>query len=103
MVQEFPAMQDFPQDFSLHLCLVWDPMKWLNIMPTTWSEFWKLQVTIMMNMICDHGIPEWFVDWFCGGVQYQVDHHLCLTRPKNINCQVPQACRILLQGVGCAA
>merc|ERR1712194_909923 len=35
------------------------------------------------NIIGGHGIPQFFVDWFCGGLQYQVDHHLFPMMPRN--------------------
>jgi len=46
-------------------------------------DFWKLQVTTTRNIIGGHGIPQAFVDWFCGGLQYQVDHHLFPTMPRH--------------------
>jgi len=41
-------------------------------------DFWKLQVTTTRN-VCSN----WFVDWFCGGLQYQVDHHLFPMIPRH--------------------
>eukprot|EP00607_Mallomonas_marina_P011009 CAMPEP_0182419404 /NCGR_PEP_ID=MMETSP1167-20130531/3874_1 /TAXON_ID=2988 /ORGANISM="Mallomonas Sp, Strain CCMP3275" /LENGTH=468 /DNA_ID=CAMNT_0024594325 /DNA_START=53 /DNA_END=1459 /DNA_ORIENTATION=- len=41
-------------------------------------DFWKLQVTTTRNVT---STP--FVDWFCGGLQYQVDHHLFPMVPRN--------------------
>merc|ERR1712160_72457 len=49
----------------------------------TRPDFWKLQVTTTRNIIGGHGIPQFFVDWFCGGLQYQVDHHLFPMMPRN--------------------
>lgn len=46
-------------------------------------DFWKLQVTTTRNIIGGHGFPQIFVDWFCGGLQYQVDHHLFPTLPRH--------------------
>merc|ERR1712071_422896 len=46
-------------------------------------DFWKLRVTTTRNIIGGHGIPQAFVDWFCGGLQYQVDHHLFPTMPRH--------------------
>jgi predicted heme/steroid binding protein len=46
-------------------------------------DFWKLQVTTTRNIIGGHGIPQFFVDWFCGGLQYQVDHHLFPGIPRH--------------------
>lgn len=46
-------------------------------------DFWKLQVTTTRNVIGGHGFPQWFVDWFCGGLQYQVDHHLFPSLPRH--------------------
>jgi len=50
---------------------------------TTRPDFWKLQVTTTRNITAGHGIPKFFVDWFCGGLQYQVDHHLFPMMPRN--------------------
>ncbi|CAM9606295.1 unnamed protein product [Phaeothamnion confervicola] len=41
-------------------------------------DFWKLQVTTTRNVT---STP--FVDWFCGGLQYQVDHHLFPQVPRH--------------------
>ena len=41
-------------------------------------DFWKLQVTTTRNVT-----SNWFVDWFCGGLQYQVDHHLFPQLPRH--------------------
>eukprot|EP01006_Ploeotia_vitrea_P059814 TRINITY_DN74825_c0_g1_i1.p1 TRINITY_DN74825_c0_g1~~TRINITY_DN74825_c0_g1_i1.p1 ORF type:complete len:463 (-),score=-31.18 TRINITY_DN74825_c0_g1_i1:16-1404(-) len=41
-------------------------------------DFWKLQVSTTRNVI---STP--FTDWFCGGLQYQVDHHLFPTLPRH--------------------
>lgn len=49
----------------------------------TRPDFWKLQVTTTRNVIGGHGIPQWFVNWYCGGLQYQVDHHLFPTLPRH--------------------
>lgn len=46
-------------------------------------DFWKLQVTTTRNITGGHGFPQWFVDWFCGGLQYQVDHHLFPMLPRH--------------------
>jgi fatty acid desaturase/predicted heme/steroid binding protein len=46
-------------------------------------DFWKLQVTTTRNITGGHGIPQAFVDWFCGGLQYQVDHHLFPGLPRH--------------------
>jgi fatty acid desaturase len=41
-------------------------------------DFWKLQVTTTRNITSNV-----FVDWFCGGLQYQVDHHLFPMLPRH--------------------
>lgn len=41
-------------------------------------DFWKLQVTTTRNVK-----SNWFSDWFCGGLQYQVDHHLFPSLPRH--------------------
>jgi len=46
-------------------------------------DFWKLQVTTTRNIIGGHGFPQFFVDWLCGGLQYQVDHHLFPMMPRH--------------------
>jgi len=46
-------------------------------------DFWNLQVTTTRNIIGGHGMPQAFVDWFCGGLQYQVEHHLFPTMPRH--------------------
>lgn len=46
-------------------------------------DFWKLQVTTTRNITGGHGLPQSFVDWFCGGLQYQVDHHLFPGIPRH--------------------
>ena len=46
-------------------------------------DFWKLQVTTTRNITGGHGLPQAFVDWFCGGLQYQVDHHLFPGIPRH--------------------
>mmetsp|Transcript_21217 Transcript_21217/g.26770 ORF Transcript_21217/g.26770 Transcript_21217/m.26770 type:complete len:489 (+) Transcript_21217:124-1590(+) len=49
----------------------------------TRPDFWKLQVTTTRNITGGHGIPQAFVDWLCGGLQYQVDHHLFPLMPRH--------------------
>jgi fatty acid desaturase len=41
-------------------------------------DFWKLQVTTTRNVT-----SNLFTDWFCGGLQYQVDHHLFPMVPRH--------------------
>lgn len=41
-------------------------------------DFWKLQVSTTRNIT-----SNWFVDWFCGGLHYQVDHHLFPMLPRH--------------------
>lgn len=41
-------------------------------------DFWKLQVSTTRNIT-----SNFFVDWFCGGLQYQVDHHLFPQLPRH--------------------
>lgn len=41
-------------------------------------DFWKLQVSTTRNVTSNP-----FVDWFCGGLQYQVDHHLFPMLPRH--------------------
>lgn len=41
-------------------------------------DFWKLQVTTTRNVTSNA-----FVDWFCGGLQFQVDHHLFPSLPRH--------------------
>lgn len=41
-------------------------------------DFWKLQVSTTRNVT-----STIFVDWFCGGLQYQVEHHLFPSLPRH--------------------
>jgi len=41
-------------------------------------DFWKLQVSTTRNIK-----SNLFTDWFCGGLQYQVDHHLFPSLPRH--------------------
>jgi len=41
-------------------------------------DFWKLQVTTTRNFT-----SNLFTDWFCGGLQYQVEHHLFPMLPRH--------------------
>lgn len=41
-------------------------------------DFWKLQVSTTRNIT-----SNFFVDFFCGGLQYQVDHHLFPSLPRH--------------------
>jgi fatty acid desaturase len=46
-------------------------------------DFWKLQVSTTRNITGGKGIPQFAVDWFCGGLQYQVEHHLFPQIPRH--------------------
>jgi len=54
-------------------------------------DFWKLQVSTTRNIT-----SNWFVDWFSGGLNYQVDHHLFPMLPrhnlKKVHGMVKQFC-----------
>jgi acyl-lipid Delta6-acetylenase / acyl-lipid (9-3)-desaturase len=41
-------------------------------------DFWKLQVTTTRNIT-----DNWFVDFFCGGLHFQVEHHLFPSLPRH--------------------
>lgn len=41
-------------------------------------DFWKLQVTTTRNVT-----GSWLVGWFCGGLHYQVEHHLFPMIPRH--------------------
>ncbi len=41
-------------------------------------DFWKLQVSTTRNVQ-----GNFLTDWFCGGLQYQVDHHLFPQLPRH--------------------
>jgi fatty acid desaturase/predicted heme/steroid binding protein len=55
-------------------------------------DFWKLQVTTTRNVT-----SNWFSDWFCGGLQYQVEHHLFPSLPRHnlgkVHKMVEQFCK----------
>lgn len=48
-------------------------------------DFWKLQVTTTRNVT-----DNWFVAFFCGGLHYQVDHHLFPSMPRHHLAQAHQ-------------
>merc|ERR1712113_1006962 len=56
---------------------------WMVYGAVSRPDFWKLQVTTTRNITGGHGIPQSFVDWFCGGLQYQVEHHLFPGLPRH--------------------
>jgi len=41
-------------------------------------DYWKLQVTTTRNIS-----GNWFMHWLCGGLEYQVDHHLFPMMPRH--------------------
>ncbi|KUF95560.1 hypothetical protein AM588_10006188 [Phytophthora nicotianae] len=41
-------------------------------------DFWQLQVTTTRNIT-----PGFFMDWFCGGLNYQIEHHLFPMMPRH--------------------
>ena len=41
-------------------------------------DYWKLQVTTTRNIS-----GGWFMHWLCGGLEYQVDHHLFPMMPRH--------------------
>ncbi len=43
-----------------------------------YPDFWTLQVSTTRNIY-----PSPFVNWFCGGLQHQVEHHLFPTLPRH--------------------
>ncbi len=43
-----------------------------------YPDFWTLQVTTTRNVF-----STYFADWFCGGLQHQVEHHLFPTLPRH--------------------
>eukprot|EP01032_Pedospumella_encystans_P020360 gene20360-23126_t len=55
-------------------------------------DFWKLQVSTTRNITGGA-----FVDWFCGGLNYQVDHHLFPMLPRHnlgkVNALVKSFCK----------
>jgi fatty acid desaturase len=51
-------------------------------------DYWKLQVTTTRNIS-----GNWFVHWLCGGLEYQVDHHLFPMMPRH---NLPKAHEIIV-------
>jgi len=55
-------------------------------------DYWKLQVSTTRNVV---STP--FADWFCGGLQCQVDHHLFPSLPRHnlgkVNALVKSFCK----------
>lgn len=58
-------------------------------------DFWKLQVTTTRNVTSNV-----FVDWFCGGLQYQVDHHLFPMLPRHNLRQVHELVEVFCKEQG---
>lgn len=58
----------------------------------TQPDFWNLQVSTTRNVT-----GNVFIDWFCGGLNYQVDHHLFPLIPrhnlKKVNVLVQSICK----------
>lgn len=52
-------------------------------------DFWKLQVTTSRNIT-----GSWFAHWFCGGLDYQVEHHLFPSLPRH---SLPKAHELVTQ------
>lgn len=50
-------------------------------------DFIRLQVKSTRDVT-----PHWFTDWFCGGLNYQVEHHIWPTIPRH---NLPKAASIL--------
>ncbi len=50
-------------------------------------DFVRLQVKTTRDVT-----PHWFTDWFCGGLNYQVEHHIWPTIPRH---NLPKAASIL--------
>lgn len=53
-------------------------------------DYWKLQVTTTRNVSQES--PIGFVHWFCGGLDYQVEHHLFPTIPRHNLAQTSVLC-----------
>ncbi len=51
------------------------------------TDFVRLQVRTTRDVD-----PHWFTDWFCGGLNYQVEHHIWPTVPRH---HLPKAAAIL--------
>mmetsp|Transcript_54410 Transcript_54410/g.69936 ORF Transcript_54410/g.69936 Transcript_54410/m.69936 type:complete len:478 (+) Transcript_54410:27-1460(+) len=51
-------------------------------------DYWKLQVTTTRNIT-----GNWLMHWFCGGLEYQVDHHLFPMMPRH---SLPKAHEIVV-------
>lgn len=52
-------------------------------------DFVRLQVCTTRNVN-----PHWFTDWFCGGLNYQVEHHIFPSIPRH---HLPTAARLFRQ------
>lgn len=51
------------------------------------TDFVRMQVRTTRDVD-----PHWFTDWFCGGLNYQVEHHIWPTIPRH---NLPKAAEIL--------
>jgi len=50
-------------------------------------DYVRLQVATTRDVT-----PHWFTDWFCGGLNYQVEHHIWPTIPRH---NLPKAAELL--------
>ena len=46
-------------------------------------DFWTLQVSTARNIVGGRYFPEWFADWYFGGLHRQIEHHLFPTMPRH--------------------
>jgi fatty acid desaturase/predicted heme/steroid binding protein len=46
-------------------------------------DYWTLQVSTTRDVKGSQYIPQGVVDWFMGGLQHQVEHHLFLSMPRH--------------------
>eukprot|EP00002_Diphylleia_rotans_P032680 TRINITY_DN687_c0_g1_i2.p1 TRINITY_DN687_c0_g1~~TRINITY_DN687_c0_g1_i2.p1 ORF type:complete len:429 (+),score=80.78 TRINITY_DN687_c0_g1_i2:138-1424(+) len=50
----------------------------MEVFPDKSLDFWSMQVLSTRDIE-----NNWFIDWFMGGLQYQVEHHLFPTMPRH--------------------
>lgn len=58
-------------------------MKILNEDESSKTDFFVEQVITGRNVVALNPANQWIVDWFCGGLDYQIEHHIFPTMPRH--------------------
>ncbi|CAG8468096.1 8621_t:CDS:2 [Paraglomus brasilianum] len=58
-------------------------MKILTMEESHKMDFFAQQVVTGRDVIASNPSFQWCIDWFCGGLNYQIEHHLFPTMPRH--------------------